>query len=113
SGGDDGTVRMCDAVTGSPIASPRRKRARRPRLPIVESHDGGVWAVAVSADGCRSVSGGDDGTVRVWDRAAGTLLYSLAGHDGEVRAVAVSADGGRAVSGGDAGTVRVWGAVTG
>jgi WD40 repeat protein len=27
-----------------------------------------VYAVAVTADGCRAVSGADDGTVRVWDR---------------------------------------------
>ena len=58
-------------------------------------------AVAVSADGRRAVSGGDDGTVRVWDLDAGTVLHTLTGHDGWVGAVAVSADGRRAVSGGD------------
>ena len=34
-------------------------------------HDGRVQAVAVSADGRRAVSGGDDGTVRVWDLDTG------------------------------------------
>ena len=108
SGGHDGTVRMWDVVTGNPIASRRPKQARRRLQPIMESHDGGVWAVAVSADGRRAVSGGDDGTVRVWDLEAGTVLHALTGHDGGVWAVAVSADGRRAVSGGDDGTVRVW-----
>ena len=33
------------------------------------SHDGHVWAVAVTADGDRAVGGGSDGAVRVWDLA--------------------------------------------
>ena len=65
-------------------------------------------AVAVSADGRTAVSGGDDGTVRVWDLAGTAAPRVLTGHDRWVRAVAVSADGRTAVSGGDDGTVRVW-----
>jgi hypothetical protein len=68
--------------------------------------------VAVSADGARAVSGGDDGTVRVWNLATG-VEQTLTGHGGPVRAAAVSADGARAVSGGDDGTVRVWNLATG
>ena len=72
-------------------------------------HDGWVRAVAVSADGQLAVSGGGDGTVRVWDLAAGTQRGApLTGHKGPVFAVALSADGQLAVSGGDDGTVRVW-----
>jgi WD40 repeat protein len=33
-------------------------------------HTASVWSVAVTADGMVAVSGGDDGTVRVWDLAA-------------------------------------------
>ena len=56
--------------------------------------------MAVSADGRRAVSGGRDGTVRVWDLDTGAPLHTLTGHGGWVHAVAVSADGRRAVSGG-------------
>ena len=64
--------------------------------------------LSVSADGRRAVSGGRDGTVRVWDLGSGARLRTLTGHDGQVYAVAVSADGRRAVSGSEDGTVRVW-----
>ena len=47
---------------------------------ILAGHDGPVCAVAVSADGRRAVSGGDDGTVRVWDLDTGEPLHTLAGH---------------------------------
>ena len=67
-----------------------------------------VRAVAVSADGRVALFGGTDGTVRVWDVAAGTTGPVLPGHTGWVRAVAVSADGRVALTGGTDGTVRVW-----
>jgi WD40 repeat protein len=74
----------------------------------VTTYGSGVWAVAVSADGRRAISGGADGTVRVWDLESGELLNALTGHDSFVAAVAITADGRRAVSGGGDGTVRVW-----
>ena len=71
-------------------------------------HDGPVNGVAVSADGRTAVSGGDDGTVRVWDLAGAAAPRVLTGHTGYVNGVAISADGRTAVSGGRDGTVRVW-----
>jgi WD40 repeat protein len=70
-------------------------------------HDGWVPAVAVSADGTRAVTGGADGTVRVWDLTTGREQAQFT-QGGQVPAVAVSADGTRAVTGGLDGTVRVW-----
>ena len=67
-----------------------------------------IKAMAVTADGQRIVSCGDDNTVRVWDLASGRLERTLEGPTGGVRAVAVTADGQRIVSGGGDGTVRVW-----
>ena len=82
---------------------------------VLPGHTGAVNAVAVGAtpDGTPViVSGGSDGTVRVWRLADGAPVGEpLRGHDGTVHAVAVGAlpDGTPViVSGGDDGTVRVW-----
>ena len=78
-------------------------------------HDGPVNAVAAGAlpDGTPVIiSGGHDGTVRVWRLADGAPVGEpLRGHDGAVWAVAAGAlpDGTPVIiSGGDDGTVRVW-----
>ena len=65
--------------------------------------------MAVTGDGSRAVTGGEDGAVIVWDLAAGTALHTLTGHRGQqVAAVAVTGDGSRAVTGGYDGTAIVW-----
>ena len=58
-----------------------------------------------------AVTAGDDGTVRVWDLAAGRAMGDpMLGHEGIVRAVACTQVNGRtvAVTAGVDGTVRVW-----
>ena len=106
SGGDDGTVRVWDLATGTPVGDP------------FTGHDGPVRAVAVTELDGRPVviSGSDDGTVRVWDLATGTPVGDpFTGHDGPVRAVAVTELDGRPVviSGSFDRTARVWDLATG
>ena len=63
------------------------------RLKTLTGHDGAVRGGG-SADGGTAVSGGDDGTVRVWDLATGTPVGDpLTGHTGAVNAVAVGRAG--------------------
>src|SRR5215813_13752209 len=75
---------------------------------VLKGHTNRVLCVAIIPDGQRAVSGSLDGTVRVWDLAAGRCLAILRGHTNDIYGVAVTADGQRAVSGSLDGTVRVW-----
>jgi WD40 repeat protein len=89
-----------------------------PRPPVLApvrrltGHAGGVWGVSLSADGRRALSGGADGTLRLWDLAAGRELRVLVGAGPEVRAVALSGDGRLALSASGA-TLKLWDATTG
>ncbi len=72
SAGDDGTVRIWDAASGTAVRS-------------LEGHTrSGSWSAAYSPDGKQIVSAGADGTVRIWDVASGAAVRSLEGHAGYV-----------------------------
>jgi hypothetical protein len=67
-----------------------------------------VHSVAVTPDGQRIVTGGADGTARVWDIVSGRELLTLKGHTRPVHSVAVTADGRRLITGSEDGTLKVW-----
>jgi WD40 repeat protein len=74
----------------------------------LRGHRGPVHAVALAADGRLALSGGEDGTARLWDVAAGRELRCLDGGTGAVRGVAFSPDGRLTLTGGEDGTVLLW-----
>jgi hypothetical protein len=101
-GGDQGSVRVWDVVTGVLVRS-------------FEGPSGWVRSVAWRPDGRVLAAGDDTGTVFLWDTATGRERGRLTGHPGRVRSVAWSPDGRLLASAGGhgAGTVRVWDAATG
>ncbi|HJV09123.1 MAG TPA: WD40 repeat domain-containing protein, partial [Acidimicrobiales bacterium] len=75
---------------------------------VLTGHDGVFRAIAATGDG-RLVTGGADGTVRVWEPArTKTPVATWRGHELDVLAVAVNPSGDLVASGGVDGTVRVW-----
>jgi WD40 repeat protein len=69
---------------------------------------GAVSAVAFAPDGSRLASGSADGTVRLWDVAAGKQLRQWTGHRAGVKAVAFSPDTTKLASASHDTTVLVW-----
>ena len=58
-------------------------------------------------DGRYGVSGGRDGTVKLWDIETGELVQGLEGHDSTVNDVAVTPDGRHAISASYDRTIRI------
>lgn len=100
-GGSDRTIRLWRLD---------RPEAKRPESTL--SHGGTVSGLAFLADGTL-VSGGWDGTARVWDVEKGRELRRLKGHKGRVMAVAAAKGGHTVATAGMDGTARVWDAKTG
>ncbi len=64
--------------------------------------------MAFHPDGKRVVSGGVDGTMRVWDLSSGQAIREFPGKGGPVHCVAVSPDGRWLAAGDAAGGLRLW-----
>ena len=109
-GYNDGSLVLWDLETGQPV---RRLTGHGSSVDRCSSGNEGVHSVAWGGDGARLASGGDDGTVRVWDVAAGCELHRLKAPGSKVWSVAWAGDGERLASGESDRTVRVWDAATG
>lgn len=100
----DGTVRVCDVVSGLETL-------------ILKGPPGLVTRVVFSLDGQLIAASGADQTVKVWDATSGQEKVTLKGHASYSPttnpSVAFSSDGKRLASAGWDGTVKVWDIITG
>jgi WD40 repeat protein len=74
----------------------------------LEGHKGIVWGIAVSPDGRRLLTAGDDKDVILWTLKRGAVIRHFGGHTGPVSSVAFLSDGRRAVSASNDRTIRLW-----
>ncbi|MFQ5732547.1 MAG: protein kinase [Planctomycetaceae bacterium] len=77
---------------------------------VARRHTGDVWCLALSPDGSRIASGGEDKSIKVsrWVFQDDRDAVTLKGHAGTVVSLAFSGDGRFLASGGMDGTVKVW-----
>jgi len=75
-------------------------------LKLVEAGTGGSQQDDIP--GARGVSGGLDGTIRLWNVGTGRCTATVHSYMGGIRSISLSADGERFVTGSVDGTVRVW-----
>jgi WD40 repeat protein len=85
-----------------------RLRQADSKLLTLPGHRGPVLCVAFSADGQWLLTGGSDGSVRLWRAADGREVCRLEGHRDRVQAVVFSPCGRVAFSGSRDGTIRRW-----
>ena len=83
------------------------------RSELLVGHGDWVIGVAVTPNGQKIVSTGDDKRLIVWDLETGKQEQVLKGHTGRVWSVAITPDGLRAVSASDDKTLIVWNLETG
>jgi WD40 repeat protein/serine/threonine protein kinase len=77
-------------------------------LHTLTGHEQPVASVAFSPDGGRIVTGGLDGTVRIWSTATGTNQTILRASDRPIRCVAASSTNDWIAAAGDDGVAQVW-----
>jgi WD40 repeat protein len=71
-----------------------------------DGHTGPVTSAVFSTDGKQLLSGGDDGTARLWDVAEGQLIKTFQGKDGPILSVDILVGGFFILTGSANGTVR-------
>ena len=105
SGSVDGTLRLWN-LQGEPIGAPWR--GEYIGKPLRGYNIGGVNSVTFSPNGQLVVSGGWDGTLRLWNLRGEPISQPWRGHQGGVYSVAFSPNGQLVVSSGWDGTLRLW-----
>jgi tRNA A-37 threonylcarbamoyl transferase component Bud32 len=91
---------------------PHRAQVRRPLGPTFQ-YDGAETIAKLSPDGFTVLTGGADGTARLWDAFTGEVRATLRGHRGQITSVAFSKNGRVAMTVGEDQTVRLWDASNG
>lgn len=97
---DDETLKLWHAGSGQWLAT-------------LEGHKaGGVWTIDFSPDGTSLVSGGQDGTVRMWDLQSYNCQHIVKAHNNWVWSVVFNQQGNLIATCSDDGTVKIWSAKT-
>jgi len=87
--------------------------ATPPRLIVETGHTDDIESLYPGPDGTLAITGGKDGSARIWSLETGRELVTLQGNRKEVIAVAFFSDGKTALTASADGTIRLWDVQTG
>jgi WD40 repeat protein len=97
-----GSIILWDTVSGKTIGQPLKR------------DQGAIYALALSPDGTRLISGGQNCNIIMWNvQAASVILDPPATHTKTVLCLTFSRDGLRYASGSRDGTIRIWDTISG
>ena len=100
-------------LSGANLESAIMENVKLGILPELRGHTDAVRSVVFSPDGKNIATASSDGTVKIWDAAAGVCILDLKVHTFWAHDVAFSRDGKRIVTAAHYSTVKIWDAVTG
>src|SRR5207248_2104747 len=72
------------------------------------AHGAPVRRALFSSKGERIMSGGGDGTVKIWDSSLGKQVTSMAAHEGPVYDLALTPDGAKLITSGADKLLKFW-----
>ena len=98
---------------GALVSEPTRLKGVKAWTIETRDHRGPITIAKFAPNGKILATGGQDGTVRLWDARSGQLRRVLPAHRGRVRAIAFSPDGSVLASAGSDGGLRFWHVATG
>jgi lytic murein transglycosylase len=112
---NNGITGIWDATTGRPLHFLRQLRARVGNDDYFDfgGKQPAVIGLAATPSGSQIVTGGEDGSVAIWDVRSGEMRHSFTGHTDTVRRIAMSPSGEWFVTASYDKTARVWSTGTG